>query len=94
MATKLTTAVHRETAKLIGNRPVILTIAPCGAQSEARIGLRLKGKRTQYVCALSDIYRCAALWFGQKEAKARREARKSGVAWRIARKKFIAENTI
>ena len=94
MATKLTSPVHRETAKCIGSRPIILSIAPCGSQSEARIGLRLKGKRTSYVVALSDVYRCAALWHGAKEKKARAEARRAGVSWRVARKKFITDNTI
>lgn len=92
--TKLTTAVSRETAKYIGSRPVILTIAPCGSQSEARIGLRLKGKRTQYVCSLSDIYRMAALWHGQKEAAARWKARKMGIPWKTAKKQFVGENSI
>ncbi len=92
--TKLTSPVTRETAKHIGSRPVILTIAPCGSQSEARIGLRLKGKRTQYVCALSDVYRMAALWHGQKEAKARRDARKNGVPWKTAKKVFVESNSI
>lgn len=86
--TTLTKPVSRETAKKVGARPVIITIAPAGSQSEALIGLRLKGTRTQYVVALSDVYRMAALWHGQKEAKARREARKNGISWRIAKKEF------
>lgn len=94
MATKLIKPVSRETAKYIGKYPVILTMAPCGSQSEARLGLRLKGKRTMYVALLSDLYRIMALWHGQREAAARRAARKSGTPWRIARKHFIAENTI
>jgi hypothetical protein len=92
--TKLLKPVCRESSKLIGSRPVIVTLAPCGSQSEARIGLRLKGKRTQYVCALSDVYRMAALWHGQKEAAAKRAARKNGVAWKSAKKAFVRENTI
>ena len=94
MATKLTSPIHRETAKCIGSRPIILSIAPCGSQSESRIGLRLKGKRTSYMVSLSDLYRVAALWNGLKEKKARREARQSGVSWRAARKKFLADNAI
>ena len=92
--TTLTKPISRETAKLISGRAVILTLAPCGAQSEARIGLRLKGKRTQYVCALSDVYRMAALWHGQKIAEAKKHARKFGVAWRIAKKQFDKANKI
>ena len=94
MATKLNKPVTRETAKTVSGREVILTIAPCGAQPEARIGLRLKGRRTQYVCALSDIYRMAALWHGQKEAAAKRAARKNGVSWKSAKKQFVSANTI
>lgn len=92
--TKLSKAVSRITEKRIGSRNVIVTLAPAGSQSEALVGLRLKGKRTQYVCALSDIYRMAALWHGQKEASARRTARKNGVPWKQARKQFLAGNTI
>ncbi len=92
--TKLTKPVARETAKRIGARAVIITLAPAGSQSEALLGLRLKGKRTQYVCALSDVYRLAALWHGQKEAAAKRAARKTGTPWKQARKEFLAANTI
>lgn len=94
MATKLTSNVSRETAKVFNHRPVIITIAPAGSQSEALIGLRLKGKRTQYVCALSDVYRMAALWHGNKEAKAKREARKMGIAWKTAKKDFVKANSL
>ena len=92
--TKLTKSVSRETAKHYGSRPVIVTLAPAGSQSEALIGLRLKGKRTQYVCALSDVYRMAALWHGQKEAAAKRAARKNGIAWKRAKLDFQAANSI
>lgn len=94
MATKLLKPVQRETAKTYLSRPVIITLAPAGSQNEALIGLRLKGKRTQYVAALSDVYRMAALWHGQKEAAARRAARKNGVSWRVAKKQFTAANSI
>ena len=94
MPTPLTKPVSRETAKLVGSLPVIVTIAPCGAQSEARIGFRLKGERKQYVVLVSDLYRIAALWHGQKEAMARRAARKSGTPWRKAKKEFLRANQI
>jgi hypothetical protein len=94
MATKLNKPVARETNKTYSNRPVIITLSPAGSQDEALIGLRLKGTRTQYVVALSDLYRCAALWHSQKEQAAKREARKSGVSWRVARKAFIVKNSI
>lgn len=92
--TKLTKSITRESGKLVGSRPVIVTLAPAGSQSEALIGLRLKGKRTQYVCALSDVYRMAALWHGQKEALAKRKARIAGISWRVAKKQFNADNSI
>lgn len=92
--TKLSKPVSRETNKHYGKHPVIVTLAPAGSQNEALIGLRLKGKRTQLVVALSDVYRVAALWYGQKETTAKRAARKSGIPWRTARKTFIAANSI
>jgi hypothetical protein len=92
--TKLTKPIQRETAKAYQSRNVVVTLAPAGSQNEALLGLRLKGKRTQYVCALSDVYRMAALWHGQKEAAARRAARKNGIPWRQAKKQFVASNSI
>ncbi len=92
--TKLTKKVTRETNRKVGKRAVIVTLAPAGSQNEALIGLRLKGTRTQYVCPLSDIYRMAALWHGQKEAAARRTARKNGVSWRTAKKDFARTNSL
>lgn len=94
MPTLLTKPVSRLTAKIIRQRAVILTIAPCGAQDEARIGVRLKGERTQYVVNLSDLYRVAALWHGQKESAAKREARRAGIPWRRARVAFMKLNSI
>jgi hypothetical protein len=73
---------------------VIVTLAPAGSQNEALIGLRLKGTRTQYVCAVSSVYQMAALWHGQKEAAARREAKRNGIPWRIAKKKFLASQKV
>jgi len=92
--TKLEKPVARETQKLVGSLPVIVTLAPAGSQAEALIGLRLKGKRSQYVARLSDVYRMAALWHGQKEAAAKKAARKAGISWKTAKRKFIAENSI
>ena len=89
MSTKLSKPVSRETARTYHRKPVIVTLAPCGSQDEALIGLRLKGERTQYVVALSDIYRIAALWHGQQERAAKKAARKMGIPWRQARKEFL-----
>lgn len=92
--TRLTKPVHRVTEKTFSGRNVVITIAPAGSQSEALIGLRLLGTKTQYVVALSDIYRMAALWHGQKEAKAKREARKNGISWRYAKREFVKANRL
>ena len=94
MATKLSKPVSRETGKTYGHRAVIITIAPAGSQDEALIGLRLKGKRTSYVLALSDVFRMAAFNHGQKEAAAKRAARKNGVSWRSAKRQFLKANSI
>ena len=92
--TKLLSPVRRETAKTVAGRPVIVTLANCGGQSEARIGVRLKGKRTQYTTTLSDLYRVLAMWHGAKELAAKRAARRDGVPWRFAKRKFAAANSI
>ena len=92
--TRLEKPVTRQTAKVYQNRALIVTLAPCGSQSEARVSFRLKGKRVQYVCAVSSLYMMAALWHGQKEARAKREARKQGIPWKRAKKQFVAENSI
>lgn len=92
--TKLTKPVARETNKTYNSRAVIVTLAPAGSQAEALIGLRLKGTRTQFICAVSDIYRTAAMWHGQKLTAAKREARKNGIPWRIAKKEFVRKNSI
>jgi hypothetical protein len=92
--TKLTKPVSRQTAKSVRGRAVIVTVAPCGSQSEARVGFRLAGERLQYVALVSDLYRVAAMWHGQKEALARRVARRDGVPWRVAKRAFVAANSI
>lgn len=94
MATKLTKPVARETKKAFQHRNVIVTIAPAGSQDEALIGFRLKGRRTMYVSPLSDHYRMAALWYGQKLAAAKKAARKSGVPWKRAKISFNKQNCI
>lgn len=92
--TKLSKSVSRETLNTYRARPVVVTIAPLGGQKDARIGFRLKGERTQYVSTVSALYRVVALWHGQKEAAAKKLARKNGIPWRVARKTFIGENSI
>jgi hypothetical protein len=92
--THLTKPVHRITRKIDRNKPIIVTLAPCGSQDEALIGLRRKGERTQYVVTVSDVYRWAALTHGNKERIAKAKARKDGVAWRRAKRDFIKTNSI
>lgn len=94
MPTKLTKPVSRITAKEVSGRPIIVTIAPAGSQPEALIGLRQVGRRTEYIVALSDVYRWAALAYGQKMARAKKEARKHGISWRVAKKQFQKDNRI
>ena len=94
MPTLLTKPVSRQTAKIVAGSPLILIIAPCGSQAEARIGFRVKGSRKQYVMLVSDVYRYAAMQYGQKEAAAKRAARKAGIPWRKARQAFLRENSI
>lgn len=88
--TLLSKPVVRLTRKTYGRRPVVIKMAPVGTENEVLIVLRLLGERTQYVVALSDLYRIAAMWHGQKEAAAKRKARREGVSWRIAKKHFLA----
>lgn len=92
--TPLNKPVHRLTRKRDRGRPIIVTLAPCGSQDEALIGLRRKGERTQYVITVSDVYRMAALTHGWKERVAKAKARKEGTPWRKARKDFNRNNSI
>lgn len=92
--TPLSKAIHRLTNKTDRGRPIIVTLAPCGSQPEALIGLRRKGERTTYVITLSDAYRWAALNHGNKERIAKAAARKQGIPWRKARKDFLRANSI
>lgn len=90
--TKLTKPVHRVSNKSVRGRALVLTIAPSGAGD--LIGIRQVRSKIQYVVKLDDLYRVAALWYGQKEAAAKREARRNGVSWRVARKAFVRANSI
>jgi len=92
--THLTKPVHRITKKLDRNKAIIVTLAPAGSQDDARIGLRRKGERTTYIVMVSDVYRWAALAYGAKLRIAKAAARKAGIPWRRAKKKFNEENTI
>jgi hypothetical protein len=92
--TTLSKIVTRKTAKVVQGRAVILSVGPLGSQADARLGLRLSGQRTIYTALLSDLWRTLALWHGQKLAAAKRNARKAGIPWRIAKKQFNASNSL
>ena len=92
--TPLSKPVSRVTAKHIGSLPVVVTLCPLRGQSEAVLYFRLLGRRTTYPLSLSDAFRVSAELYGQKERQAKREARKHGIPWRQARKRFIAANSM
>jgi hypothetical protein len=92
--THLTKPVSRITANKYAGRPIVVTIGPCGGQSESLIEFRLQGTRTAYSLKLSDAFRMAALWHGQAEAKAKRDARRAGVPWRKAKRAFAESRRI
>lgn len=94
MSTKLSKPVRRETARICQKRPIIVTLAPAGDANDALIGLHLKGQRTQYIIRLSEVYTMAALRHGLREKSAKKEARKAGIPWRVAKKTFKRLNSI
>ena len=62
MSTALTKPVSRVTPNRYRGRAVMLTVAPAGGSvPETLVELRLKGQRTGYVLAVSDLYRLGAL---------------------------------
>lgn len=87
--TPLNRPVVRRTSKRVQGRDVVVTLAPAGSQSEALIGLRLAGKRVQYVVALSDVYLLAASIHARREAAAKKVARQQGIPWRKAKRDFL-----
>lgn len=94
MPTPLTKPVHRVSNKKVSGKNIVITLGPGTGKRDDLIGVRLLGERTQYVVTISDLYRVAAMWHGQKEAIAKRAARKSGIPWSRAKKDFIKNNTI
>lgn len=88
--TKLSKAVRRVAVCEYG--AIALTIAP--GKNDTLVGLRKKGRRTGYILRLTDMWRLAALWHGQKEKAAKAKARKDGIHWRKARKQFEKENRL
>jgi len=94
MATDLNKSVSRRTALRIQRRPIIVTVAPLGSQEDAMLGMRQQRSRVMYTGRVSDVYRVLALWHANKEKSARKAAKAAGIPWRVAKRKFIAENTI
>lgn len=92
--TRLTKPVSRVTAKQSKGRPIVVTIAPLQDQSDALIGLRMLGTRSEYVIPVSAVWVYAAMRHGQRETAARKTARKNQIPWRKARLQFIKENSI
>jgi hypothetical protein len=93
--TTLDKPIRRVTDTEYIGRPIVVTLAPVGgSQSETNVGFRLKGKRTQYVVGLSVLFRYAAQLHAQKEAIAKRAARKNGIPWKKAKKQFVLDNSI
>lgn len=88
--TRLEKEISRQTQKEVRGKPIVITLIPGTDKREPMIALRLKGERLEYRGTLSDLYRVLALWHGNAERNARREAKKNGVPWRTARKQFLA----
>lgn len=88
--TALTYAVSRLALVRGVREPVVITLIPCHGDGDTLIALRLARRRVSYVMPAADAYRLAAEWHGNKERAAKRAARKHGIPWRQARKKFLA----
>lgn len=84
--TALTSTVFRVVA--IGRKRYALGLHP--RVDETLISIREVGRRVGYVLPISTVRVHAALAFGRAEAAAKREARKNGVPWRVARRVFLA----
>jgi hypothetical protein len=87
--TRLKQKVERVTAYRSYGKPGVVSLAPLGSQTDARIAVRLLGERTYCTGLVSDLYRVLALWHAPKIAKAKAQARRDGVPWRIAKKAFL-----
>lgn len=72
----------------IGGKRYVLGLHP--GVTEASVSIRELGRRVGYNVPVSRVRIEGALAFGRAEQTAKREARKSGTPWRIARKSFLA----
>lgn len=94
--TTLLKPVSRVTARNFKHykRPLAITLIPGTETRDDLIAFRLKGTRAAIPARVVDLYTMAALWYGQKMATAKRQARKDGVPWAKARKQFLRDNKI
>jgi hypothetical protein len=92
--TRLQKTVWRETAATYQGREVQIGLAPLGSQPDGMLALKLKGRRTQFLLRVSDVFRMGALWHGNKERQAKAAARKAGIPWKRAKRDFDKENKI
>lgn len=84
--TPLTSTVFRVVA--IGGKRYALGLHP--HRPESLLSIREVGRRVAYVLPVSTLRVQAALAYGRAEQAAKREARKLGVPWKSARRKFQA----
>ena len=82
----LTTTIYRKVK--IGGKDYVIGLHP--AESDPLFSIRQLGRRTPYALHVSTVRVHAALAYGRAEQAAKREARKAGVKWRFARRKFTA----
>jgi hypothetical protein len=93
--TKLNCKLSREMVKARAKaRPIILTLSPGTDSRDDLLGMRLKGTRTTYIGRVLDLYRMLALWHANKIMAAKRQARRNGVPWRVARVNFQRQNSL
>ena len=94
--TKLLKPVRRVTIKDFRHyrKPLVVSLIPGTDTRDELIGFRLLGTRKQINARVSDLYTMAALWHGQQEAKAKKQARAEGIRWSRAKKQFNRNNLI
>ena len=84
--TELTATLFRKIS--IGSKRYVLGLHP--RSTEPLISIRRLGRRTPYVVPASKLRIEGALAYGRAEQSAKREARKLGIPWARAKKKFLS----
>ena len=84
--TELTTTVYRKI--MIGSKEYVLGIHP--NEPEPLLSIRPFGRWVPYAVPVSTVRVHAALAFGRAESAAKREARKYGIEWKRAKRKFLS----